>query len=44
MLASQSKAKLLAAPRILVQDNKEARIQVGQQVPIPTSSTSTPTA
>jgi general secretion pathway protein D len=47
MLASQSKAKLLAAPRILVQDNKEARIQVGQQVPIVTSSTvttdSTPT-
>jgi general secretion pathway protein D len=42
MLASQSKAKLLAAPRILVQDNKEARIQVGQQVPIATSSTSTP--
>ena len=42
MLASQSKAKLLAAPRILVQDNKEARIQVGQEVPIMTSSTSTP--
>jgi type II secretory pathway component GspD/PulD (secretin) len=44
MLAAQSKAKLLAAPRILVQDNKEARIQVGQQIPIPTSSTSTPTS
>jgi general secretion pathway protein D len=43
MLAAQSKAKLLAAPRILVQDNKEARIQVGQQIPIPTSATSTPT-
>ena len=42
MLASQSKAKLLAAPRILVQDNKEARIQVGQQVPIVTSSTASP--
>ena len=42
MLATQSKAKLLAAPRILVQDNKEARIQVGQQIPIPTSTTSTP--
>ena len=38
MLATQSKAKLLAAPRILVQDNKEARIQIGQQVPIVTSS------
>lgn len=42
MLASQSKAKLLAAPRILVSDNKEASIQVGEQVPISTSSTSTP--
>jgi general secretion pathway protein D len=38
-LASQSKAKLLAAPHILVSDNREARIQVGQQVPIPTSET-----
>jgi type II secretory pathway component GspD/PulD (secretin) len=42
MLASQSKAKLLAAPRILVSDNKEASIQVGEQVPISTSTTSTP--
>jgi type II secretory pathway component GspD/PulD (secretin) len=41
-LASQSKAKLLAAPRILVSDNKEASIQVGEQVPISTSTTSTP--
>jgi general secretion pathway protein D len=36
-LASKSKAKLLASPHIMVSDNKEARIQVGQQVPIPTS-------
>lgn len=38
-LASQSKAKLLASPHILVSDNREARIQVGQSVPIPTSET-----
>jgi general secretion pathway protein D len=38
-LASQSKAKLLAAPHILVSDNQEARIQVGQQVPLVTSET-----
>jgi general secretion pathway protein D len=38
-LASDSKAKLLAAPHILVSDNREARIQVGQQVPIITSET-----
>jgi general secretion pathway protein D len=36
-LASNSKAKLLASPHIMVSDNHEARIQVGQQVPIPTS-------
>jgi type II secretory pathway component GspD/PulD (secretin) len=38
-LASNSKAKLLASPHIMVSDNREARIQVGQQVPIPTSET-----
>jgi len=38
-LATQSKAKLLAVPRILVTDNKEARIQVGEQVPIVTTET-----
>ncbi len=38
-LATDSKAKLLAAPHILVSDNREARIQVGQQVPIVTSET-----
>ena len=40
-LASQSKAKLLAVPRILVSDNKEASIQVGEQVPITTSESYT---
>ena len=38
-MATKSKAKLLAAPQILVSDNREARIQVGQQVPIVTSET-----
>ena len=38
-LASQSKAKLLASPHIMVADNREAKIQVGQQVPIATSET-----
>ncbi len=36
-LASDSKAKLLASPHIIVSDNREARIQVGQSVPIVTS-------
>jgi general secretion pathway protein D len=34
-----SRAKVLAAPHILVLDNREARIQVGSQVPLATSST-----
>jgi general secretion pathway protein D len=38
-LATESKAKVLAAPHVLVSDNREARIQVGQQVPLVTSST-----
>ena len=33
-LAGESKGKLLASPHILVSDNREARIQVGQQVPL----------
>lgn len=37
-----SKAKILAAPHILVSDNREARIQVGRQVPLATSTTTTP--
>jgi len=38
-LAKQSKGKVIAAPHILVADNRQARIQVGQQVPIVTSET-----
>lgn len=41
-LASEGKAKILAAPHILVSDNREARIQVGSQVPLPTSTSTTP--
>jgi general secretion pathway protein D len=35
----ESKAKVLAAPHILVSDNRDAKIQVGQQVPLLTSET-----
>jgi general secretion pathway protein D len=38
-LASESKGRVLAAPHILVSDNHEARIQVGQSVPIVTAQT-----
>ncbi|MCX5847541.1 MAG: hypothetical protein NTW12_14510 [Deltaproteobacteria bacterium] len=38
-LATEAKAKVLAAPHILVSDNREAKIQVGQQVPLMTSET-----
>ena len=38
-LAEKSQAKLLATPHILVSDNREAKIQVGQQVPLVTSET-----
>jgi general secretion pathway protein D len=38
-LSNSSRGRLLAAPHILVSDNREAHIQVGQQVPIVTSST-----
>jgi general secretion pathway protein D len=38
-LATDSKAKVLASPHVLVSDNREARIQVGQQVPLMTSET-----
>ena len=37
-----SKAKILAAPHILVSDNREARIQVGSQIPLATSTTTSP--
>ncbi len=39
-LASQGKVKVLATPHILVSDNREARIQVGSQIPLATSTTS----
>ncbi|MFA5352746.1 MAG: secretin N-terminal domain-containing protein [Thermodesulfovibrionales bacterium] len=41
-LAARGKANVLSAPHILVSDNKEAKIQVGDQIPIATSVT-TPT-
>ena len=37
-----SKGKILAAPHILVSDNREARIQIGKQIPLATSTTTTP--
>jgi general secretion pathway protein D len=41
-MAYNDKAKVLSAPHLLVADNKEAKIQVGQQVPLATSTTTTP--
>ncbi|MEW6714121.1 MAG: secretin N-terminal domain-containing protein [Nitrospirota bacterium] len=38
-LASDSKVNVLAAPHILVSDNREAKIQIGDQVPVATSET-----
>jgi general secretion pathway protein D len=38
-LTSDSRAKVLASPRILVLDNREAKIQIGDQVPVSTSET-----
>ena len=38
-LEDRSRAKVVAAPHILVSDNREARIQIGQQVPLATSQT-----
>lgn len=43
-LEKGSRAKVVAAPHILVTDNKEARIQVGQQIPLATSTMSQITA
>ncbi|TAN37652.1 MAG: hypothetical protein EPN25_15140 [Nitrospirae bacterium] len=43
-LAEESKAKVLASPHLLVKDNLEARMQVGSQVPLTTSQTSTTAA
>jgi len=41
-LASEGKAKILASPHILVSDNREARIQVGSQIPLATQTITTP--
>jgi general secretion pathway protein D len=41
-LASEGKVKILASPHILVSDNREASIQVGQQIPIATSTITDP--
>jgi type II secretory pathway component GspD/PulD (secretin) len=41
-LVTESKAKLLAAPHILVSDNREASIQVGSEVPLATQTAVTP--
>jgi type II secretory pathway component GspD/PulD (secretin) len=38
-LATEARGRVLASPHILVSDNREARIQVGQSVPIVTSQT-----
>lgn len=38
-IARDNKGKVIAAPHILVSDNREARIQIGDQVPIATSET-----
>lgn len=38
-LSTRSKVKSLSSPSVLVQDNKEANIQVGNQQPIQTSQT-----
>lgn len=43
-LATLGKAKILASPHILVSDNREAHIQVGQQIPLATSTTTEPLA
>ncbi len=38
-LASESRLKVIASPHILASDNREARIQIGDQVPVVTSET-----
>lgn len=40
-LASESKVRVLSSPQLLVIDNQQARIQVGTQQPIQTSTTTT---
>jgi len=43
-LETDHRAKVLSSPHILVSDNREARIQVGDQIPIATSTTTTTAA
>ncbi len=43
-LEDKSKAKVVAAPHLIIADNREGRIQVGQQIPLATSTSSTITA
>jgi general secretion pathway protein D len=38
-LAGEDKVRVLSSPHILVSDNREAKIQIGDQVPIATSQT-----
>ena len=38
-LASDSKLNVLASPHIIAADNREARIQIGDQIPVATSQT-----
>lgn len=41
-LASQSKLNVLASPHILAMDNKEAKIEIGSEVPVATGLTQQP--
>jgi len=40
-LASESKLKVIASPHIMASDNREAKIQVGKQVPVQSSTSVT---
>lgn len=40
-LATESKVKVIASPHVMVSDNREARIQVGDQLPVQTSQSET---
>lgn len=40
-LATEQKVKVIASPHIMVSDNREARIQVGDQIPVQTSQSET---
>lgn len=40
-LATESKVKVIASPHIMASDNREAKIQVGKQVPVQTSTSVT---